>query len=183
VYEHMVYDGLQHTSVLSHAELRERSFVVFSFGKTYHATGWKLAYCVAPEHLMAEFRKIHQFVTFTTSSFAQYAIADFMEECPQHTRELPGFYEQKRNTFCRLISPSRLTFTPSKGTYFQLVDYGQISDKSDIEFANFLTQEVGVAAIPLTPFYKNPLPSKIIRFCFCKDDSTLEEAAEILCAL
>ena len=183
VYEHMVYDGEKHESILAHAELREKSFAVFSFGKTYHATGWKLAYCVAPESLTTEFRKVHQFVTFTTSSFVQYAIADFMAECPEHTRELPAFYQEKRNTFCELITPSRFTFTPSKGTYFQLVDYSEISDKNDVDFANYLTQEKGVAAIPLAPFYAEPPATKIIRFCFCKDDSTLEKAAEILCKL
>lgn len=183
VYEHMVFDGLKHESVLSHAELRAKSFVVSSFGKTYHATGWKLAYCVAPEALTTEFRKIHQYVTFTTSSFVQYAIADFMAECPEHTRELPSFYEEKRDTFCDLIAPSRFKFTPSKGTYFQLVDYSEISDKNDVEFANYLTQEKGVAAIPLAPFYEKPPETKIIRFCFCKDDSTLQQAAKILCGL
>lgn len=183
VYEHMVYDGLQHASVLGHEELRRRSFVVSSFGKTYHATGWKLAYCVAPPALTEEFRKVHQFVTFTTSSFVQYAIADFMAECPEHTRELPAFYERKRDTFCELLAPSRLRFTPSKGTYFQLVDYAAISDLDDVEFANYLTREKGVAAIPLAPFYERPPQTKIVRFCFCKDDSTLEQAAEILCAL
>lgn len=183
VYEHMVYGGEQHESVLSHEELRTKSFAVFSFGKTYHATGWKLAYCVAPAELTTEFRKIHQFVTFTTSSFVQYAIADFMAECPEHTRELPAFYEQKRDTFCDLIAPSRFKFTPSKGTYFQLVDYTEISDKTDVEFANYLTQEKGVAAIPLAPFYAEPPATKIIRFCFCKDDSTLQQAAKILCEL
>jgi methionine transaminase len=183
VYEHMVYDGAKHESVLSHAELREKSFAVFSFGKTYHATGWKLAYCVAPKELTAEFRKVHQFVTFTTSSFVQYAIADFMAQCPEHTRELPDFYQEKRDTFCKLIEPSRFKFTPSKGTYFQLVDYSEISDKSDVEFVNYLTQERGVAAIPLAPFYEEAPQTRIIRFCFCKDDSTLEQAAEILCAL
>ena len=183
VYEHMVYDGVKHESVLGHEELREKSFAVFSFGKTYHATGWKLAYCVAPAALTSEFRKVHQFVTFTTSSFVQYAIADFMAECPEHTRELPDFYEIKRDKFCNLIAPSRLKFSPTKASYFQLVDYSEISDKNDIDFANYLTQEKGVAAIPLSPFYEKPLPTKVIRFCFCKDDNTLQQAAEILCAL
>ena len=183
VYEHMVFDSVKHESVLAHAELSAKSFVVFSFGKTYHATGWKLAYCVAPEALTKEFRKIHQYVTFTTSSFVQYAIADFMAECPEHTRELPGFYEEKRNIFCKLITPSRLKFIPSKGTYFQLVDYSEISDKDDVEFANYLTQEKGLAAIPLAPFYQAPPATKIVRFCFCKDDSTLQQAAKILCEL
>ena len=183
VYEHMVYGGLTHQSVLGHDELKHKSFPVFSFGKTYHATGWKLAYCVAPQVLTEEFRKVHQFVTFTTSSFVQYAIADFIAECPQHTQQLPKFYEAKRDTFCRLIANSRLKFTPSKGTYFQLVDYSEISDMPDVEFANYLTQEKGVAAIPLAPFYETPPANKIFRFCFCKDDATLEQAAAILCKL
>lgn len=183
VYEHMVFDGQAHQSVLSHSELSEKSYAVFSFGKTYHATGWKLAYCVAPSALTAEFRKIHQFVTFTTTSFLQYAIADFMAECPEHAVELSDFYQAKRDRFCELISPSRLKFTPSKGTYFQLVDYSEISRKTDVDFANELAQEKGVAAIPLAPFYARPPDNHILRFCFCKDDATLERAAEILCAL
>ena len=183
VYEHMVYDGGVHESVLRHEELRQRSFAVFSFGKTYHATGWKLAYCVAPAALTIEFRKIHQFVTFTSPSFIQYAIADFMKECPEHAKELSAFYQQKRDTFCRLIRDSRFTFTPSHGTYFQLVDYAVISTLKDAEFANHLTQVRGVAAIPLSPFYEKAPTSTLLRFCFCKDDSTLEAAAEILCRL
>ena len=183
VYEHMVFDGMKHQSVIGHEELRTRSFVVSSFGKTYHATGWKMAYCIAPPALTTEFRKIHQFVTFTTNSFLQYAIADFMHECPEHAIELPDFYQQKRDKFCTLIADSRFTFTSSRGTYFQLVDYSAISDKSDVEFANELTQEKGVAAIPLAPFYETPPDTRILRFCFCKDDTTLEQAAEILCRL
>lgn len=183
VYEHMVFDGHKHHSVLSHAELAEKSFAVFSFGKTYHATGWKLAYCVAPARLMAEFRKVHQFVTFTTTSFLQYAIADFMAECPEHAIELSAFYQAKRDLFCQLITPSRFTFTPSRGTYFQLVDYSAISDLPDREFVNHLTRDKGVAAIPLSPFYEDPPQSRLIRFCFCKDDATLERAAAILCQL
>ena len=183
VYEHMVYDGGVHESVLRHEELRQRSFAVFSFGKTYHATGWKLAYCVAPAALTTEFRKVHQFVTFTSPSFIQYAIADFMKECPEHAKELPAFYQEKRDTFARLIRDSRFTFTPSRGTYFQLVDYSAISTLKDAEFANHLTQVKGVAAIPLSPFYEKAPNSTLLRFCFCKDDSTLEAAAEILCKL
>ncbi len=183
VYEHMVFDGVKHKSVLSHPELREKSFAVFSFGKTYHATGWKLAYCVAPEELTTEFRKVHQFVTFTSSSFVQFAIADFMQECPEHALELPNFYQAKRDYFCSLVKDSRFTFSPSGGTYFQLLDYSEISDLSDMDFNLFLTREKGVAAIPLTPFYQTAPNTRVLRFCFCKDDSTLEQAAEILCAL
>lgn len=183
VYEHMVFDGGSHASVLGHKELRARSFAVFSFGKTYHVTGWKLAYCVAPEALSSEFRKVHQFVTFTSTSFLQYAVADFMAECPEHATDLPQFYQAKRDRFCELLTPSRFSFTPSAGTYFQLVDYSAISTLPDTEFANWLTREKGVAAIPLTPFYQTAPDSRIVRFCFCKDDRTLEQAAEILCSL
>ena len=183
VYEHMVFDGQQHESVLRHAELRQRSFAVFSFGKTYHATGWKLAYCVAPPQMSTEFRKLHQFVTFTSPSFIQYAIADYMQECPEHAIELPAFYQTKRDTFSQLLAPSRFRLTPSRGTYFQLVDYSAISTLRDGGFANQMTQKSGVAAIPLSPVYKVAPNSTLLRFCFCKDDSTLQAAAKILCSL
>ena len=184
VYEHMVFDGRGHASVLGHEELRDKSFAVFSFGKTYHATGWKLAYCVAPARFTAEFRKVHQFVTFTSVSFLQYALADYMRECPQHATELSSFYQAKRDRFCELLAPSRFRFTPSAGTYFQLADYSELSDEDDMSFATRLTREYGVAAIPLSPFFACPQPeSRIIRFCFCKEDATLAAAAERLCAL
>jgi len=183
VYEHMVFDGGQHLSVLSHQELKEKSIAVFSFGKTYHVTGWKLAYCVAPAQLTAEIRKVHQFVTFTSPSFIQYAIADFMRECPQHHLELPAFYQARRDYFCELIKPSGFSFTPAKGTYFQCVDYSAISSLSDSEFVSYLTKEKGVAAIPLSAFYAEDPHSRSIRFCFSKNDETLQQAAEILCAL
>ncbi len=183
VYEHMVFDGAQHHSVLSHEELREKSFAVFSFGKTYHATGWKLAYCVAPPALSSELRKVHQFVTFTSPSFIQYAIADFMRECPEHHQELAAFYQERRDYFCGLLAPSRLSFTPASGTYFQCVDYSQIRDVPDMEFVSWLAREKRVAAIPLSPFYAQAPDSRIIRFCFCKNDETLQEAAAILCDL
>lgn len=184
VYEHMVFDGEGHASVLGHDELRDKSFAVFSFGKTYHATGWKLAYCIAPAGFMAEFRKVHQFVTFTSVSFLQYALADYMRECPQHATELSSFYQAKRDRFCELLAPSRFRFTPSAGTYFQLVDYSALSDEDDMSFVARLTREHGVAAIPLSPFFASPQPeSRIIRFCFCKEDATLAAAAERLCAL
>ncbi len=183
VYEHMVFDGLRHASVAAHEELSASSFAIFSFGKTYHATGWKLGYCIAPPALTEEFRKVHQFVTFTSSSFVQYAIADFMAECPEHAWELPRFYQRKRDLFCELMAPSRFRFTPSRGTYFQLADYSAISDLPDREFADWLTREIGVAAIPLSPFHRTPSGARHIRFCFCKEDATLERAAEILRSL
>lgn len=184
VYEHMVFDGQGHASVLGHDELRDKSFAVFSFGKTYHATGWKLAYCIAPAGFTAEFRKVHQFVTFTSVSFLQYALADYMRECPQHANELSNFYQAKRDRFCELLAPSLFRFTPSAGTYFQLADYSALSDEDDMSFVTRLTREHGVAAIPLSPFFASPQPeSRIIRFCFCKEDATLAAAAERLCAL
>lgn len=184
VYEHMVFDGQGHASVLGHDELRDKSYAVFSFGKTYHATGWKLAYCIAPAGFTAEFRKVHQFVTFTSVSFLQYALADYMRECPQHATQLSSFYQAKRDRFCELLAPSRFRFTPSAGTYFQLADYSALSDEDDMSFVARLTREHGVAAIPLSPFFASPQPeSRIIRFCFCKEDSTLAAAAERLCAL
>ena len=184
VYEHMVFDGQGHASVLGHDELRGKSFAVFSFGKTYHATGWKLAYCIAPAGFTAEFRKVHQFVTFTSVSFLQYALADYMRECPQHATQLSSFYQAKRDRFCELLAPSRFRFTPSAGTYFQLADYSALSDEDDMSFVTRLTREHGVAAIPLSPFFASPQPkSRIIRFCFCKEDATLTAAAEKLCAL
>jgi methionine aminotransferase len=181
VYEHMVFDGQKHHSVLGHPELQSRSLAVFSFGKTYHATGWKIAYCVAPVELTTEFRKVHQFVTFTTSSFIQYGLAEFMSECPEHAIELPVFYQRKRDLFCRLLENSRFRVHPSRGTYFQLADYAAISNEPDMEFVTWLTREKGVAAIPLTPFYEQAPDTRIVRFCFCKDDATLERAAAILC--
>jgi len=175
-----VYDGERHESVLRYPELAAKSFAVFSFGKTYHATGWKLAYCVAPSALSGEFRKVHQYVTFTSTSFIQFAVADFIRQCPQHTQQLPNFYQQKRDTFLALMHDTAFKFTPSRGTYFQLVDYSEISDKNDRAFCEWLTQSVGVAAIPLSPFYQTPPSALHIRFCFCKDDSTLAQAADKL---
>jgi methionine aminotransferase len=135
---------------------------------------------VAPAALTAELRKVHQFVTFTSPSFIQYAVADFMRDCPEHHLQLAHFYQTRRDYFCALLEPSRFRFTPSRGTYFQCVDYSQISDLPDTQFVNWLTQEKGVAAIPLSPFYARDPQTRIIRFCFCKNDDTLEQAAVIL---
>ncbi len=183
VYEHMVYGDAEHCSILRHPILKNRSFTVFSFGKTYHVTGWKLAYCVANPALTTEFRKIHQFVTFTTTSFLQYAIADFMAECPEHATELAGFYQKKRDLFLDLMQASRFELSPSRGTYFQLANYSEISDADDMAFVQKLTIEHGVAAIPLSPFYSEVPDTRIVRFCFCKDDATLQQAAERLSKL
>jgi len=183
VYEHMVFDNAKHLSMLCNEQLRQRSFVISSFGKTYHATGWKVAYCIAPPEFTNEFRKIHQYVTFTTHTPSQWAIADFMQECPEHHLELSAFYQGKRDWFLQEMSASRFKMTPSQGSYFQLADYSSISDKNDVDFANWLTQEIGVAAIPVSVFYQTAPEERIVRFCFAKDDKTLTEAAAKLCAI
>lgn len=181
VYEHIIFDGLRHESLLRHAELAARSLVVSSFGKTYHATGWKIGYCVAPAPLMAEFRKVHQFVQFCVVTPMQIALADYLESTPEHYLNLPAFYQAKRDLFCELLAPSRFRLTPSKGTYFQLVDYSAISDERDVDFARRLTREAGVACIPVSVFYEEPPAMHWLRFCFAKDAGTLAAAAAILC--
>ena len=183
VYEHIVYDGAQHESVLRHPELAERSFVVSSFGKTYHCTGWKLGYAVAPKALSAEFRKVHQYLTFCTFHPAQVAFAEFMASTPQHYLELPAFYQAKRDRFRELIKPSRLQLLDVPGGYFQLVDYSAISNMDDIAFCEWLVKEAGVAAIPLTPFYEAAPGTHLLRLCFAKSDATMDAAAERLCKL
>jgi len=180
VYECMVYDGRLHASVLSNERLRNRCFAVFSFGKVYNATGWKVGYCVAAPALTVEFRKVHQFLTFSVSTPVQYAIADFMREEPAFHDGLAPFYQSRRDRFATLLSNSRFELRPVAGTYFQLADYGAISDESDIEFCKRLIREHGVAAIPLSPFCAEPLPAQLVRFCFAKDYETLERAAERL---
>jgi len=183
VYEHIVFDGLDHQSVLRHAELAARSFVVSSFGKTYHCTGWKVGYCIAPPVLSAEFRKVHQYLTFCTFQPAQWAFADFLESDPQHYLDLPRFYQAKRDHFRELLAPSKFRLLPVSGAYFQLVDYAAISDKDDLNFSEWLIREAGVAAIPVSAFYESPPNSRLIRFCFAKNDATLAAAAERLCRL
>ena len=183
VYEHIIFDGQSHQSVLRHAELAARSFVVSSFGKTYHCTGWKVGYCIAPPQLSAEFRKVHQYLTFCTFSPAQWAFADVLEADPQHYLDLPHFYQAKRDRFRELLAKSKFKLQPVGGAYFQLVDYSAISDKDDLNFCEWLVREAGVAAIPVSAFYENPPESRLIRFCFAKSDETLVAAAERLCKL
>ena len=183
VYEHIVFDGEPHRSFLRHDELWERTLVVSSFGKTFHATGWKLGYCVAPAALSAEFRKIHQFTVFSVSSPMQYGIADFLESDPDFCASLPAFYEKKRDHFCGLLKDSRFRLMPSRSTFFQILDYGTISDEDDLSLAQKWTREIGVASIPLSVFCESPFTGTRLRFCFAKDDATLEEAASRLCAL
>ncbi len=183
VYEHMVFDGAAQLSAHCYPALAERSFIVSSFGKTFHVTGWKLGYCAAPALLSAEFRKIHQYVTFSSFSPAQYAIADMLANYPQQVSGLAAFYQQKRDQFVTTLSRSRLSLLPSAGTYFQLADYGAISDMPDVEFCRWLTIEHKVAAIPLSVFYRQATDAKLIRFCFAKTPATLNQAAEVLCQL
>ncbi len=180
VYEHMVFDGRVHQSVLGHAELAERAFVVSSFGKTYHATGWKVGYCVAPEPLTAEFRKVHQFVQFAVATPMQAALADLLAECPAHHLELSAFYQAKRDHFCRILADTPLDFATSAGTYFQLADYSAVSDLADVEFARWLTREIGVAAIPVSVFSEHAPPARVVRFCFAKHEATLDAAGDRL---
>ena len=180
VYEHLVLDGRRHASVLAHPELRERSFAVFSFGKTFHATGWRMGYCVAPPELTVEFRKVHQFNTFAVFTPVQHAIAEYLREYPERLDELPGFFARKRDLFCGLLEGSEFRWTPAEGTYFQLLDFSALSDADDMTFADTLIREAGVAAIPLGPFYQQPPKLTVIRFCFAKRDETLEQGAERL---
>ena len=183
VYEHIVYDGAQHESVLRHPELAGRSIVISSFGKTYHCTGWKVGYAVAPATLTAEFRKVHQYLTFCTFHPAQVAFAEFMASTPQHYLELPAFYQAKRDRFRALLAPSRLKLLDVPGGYFQLVDYSAIRDEDDLAFSKWLVEHAGVAAIPLSPFYERAPDTRLLRLCFAKSDATMEAAAERLCRL
>ena len=174
VYEHIVFDGEKHISLLSSKELAEKSFVIFSFGKTYHTTGWKVGYCVAPENLSNEFRKIHQFVVFSVNTPIQYAFADFLDT-EKHYLDLNNFYQKKRDIAINFLKDTNFKLTPAKGTYFQLLDYSKISDLSDLDFTELLTKKFGIATIPLSPFYSNPYNDKIIRICFAKRDEVLAE--------
>jgi methionine aminotransferase len=183
VYEHIVFDGEPHRSILSIDELWQRSFVVSSFGKTYHATGWKVGYCMAPAELSAEFRKVHQFTTFAVNTPVQHALADFLQGHPEFHQRLPAFYQQKRDLFCRLLADSRFRLLPARSTFFQIVDYGEISDELDVALARRWTEEIGVASIPLSVFCEQPFTGTRLRFCFAKDDATLEAACEKLGSL
>jgi methionine aminotransferase len=180
VYEHMVFDGAQHASIVAHDALYPRGIAVFSFGKSMHATGWRIGYAVAPPELTREIRRVHQFNTFSIATPLQHAIADFLEQEPQHGASLKGFYQRKRDLFLSYLEGTRFTWTPSAGTYFQLLDYSAYSDANDVDFADLLLRQAGVASIPITPFYSQPPRSSVVRFCFAKNDSTLEQAAERL---
>ncbi len=179
VYEHIIFDGYEHQSVLRYPRLMERSFVIYSFGKTFHTTGWKTGYCLAPEKMTAEFRKLHQFMVFAANTPIQHALAAFMEN-KKNYEGLDKFYQQKRDYFLSLIKGSRFKPLPCSGSYFQLLDYSAISKERDTDYAIRLTKENGVASIPVSVFYKNPVDHKLLRFCFAKENETLEAAAEKL---
>ncbi|CAG2127833.1 pyridoxal phosphate-dependent aminotransferase [Cupriavidus plantarum] len=179
VYEHMVYDGQRHESVSRHPELARRSFVVSSFGKTYHVTGWKVGYVAAPAALTAEFRKVHQFNVFTVNTPVQHGLADYMAD-PRPYLDLAGFYQAKRDFFRTGLATTRFKLLPSDGTYFQCVDYSAISDMSEADFSMWLTREIGVAAIPVSAFYSQTRESGVVRFCFAKKEETLALALERL---
>jgi methionine aminotransferase len=189
VYEHIVFDGREHQSVMRFPGLAERSFAVFSFGKVYHTTGWKIGYCMAPEPLMQEFRKVHQYEVFCTNHPLQHALADFLDNKEEYLK-LNDLYQKKRDYFLELIDDSRFEYVPAGGTYFQSLNYGNISQQPDTEFADWMLKEAGVAAIPLSPFYHESVYDNVpeeqktmLRFCFAKEDETLEKAADILCDL
>lgn len=179
VYEHMIFDGENHQSACLFPDLKSRSFVVGSFSKTFHNTGWRVGYCCAPKELMELFRQVHQFSVFCAHHPTQKGIADYMQE-PKHYLGLSSFYQNKRDLFLSLIKNSRFMFTPSKGTYFQVLDYSKITDEYDVDFARRLTIESGLASIPLSVFNENNLDNKVLRFCLAKKDKTLIKAAEIL---
>lgn len=183
VYEHITFDEKPHLSILRFEQLADRAFVISSFGKTFHATGWKLGYCVAPAELSCEFRKIHQYVTFSSFTPAQLGIAQMMAHAPEHIDELGAFYQAKRDLLISALAPSRFALLPSAGTYFLLLDYSAISDMKDVDFCHYLTIEHGVAAIPLSVFNQSGECNKVIRLCFAKNDDTLLRAAERLCKL
>ncbi|MEJ2593535.1 MAG: methionine aminotransferase [bacterium] len=180
VYEHLVFDGLQHESVCRYPGLRERSVLVGSFGKTFHATGWKVGFVLAPPRLMKEFRKVHQFVVFAVNTPVQYAISEYLKN-KEHYLGLGKFFQARRDYFARAIKDSRFELLPSRGTYFQLVRYDQISDEPELEFGTRLIREYGIAGVPVSAFYETPVDQRIIRFCFAKEEETLDRAAAILC--
>ncbi len=182
VYEHLIFDGIRHESACYYPELAARSFVIGSFGKTFHTTGWKTGFIMAPAVLMAEVRKIHQFVVFASNTPIQYAVADYLKN-KENYLQLPAFYQQKRDLFAGLVKESRFKIIPSYGTYFQLLDYSAISDEKELDFAVRITKEFGVASVPVSSFYHDKQENHVLRFCFAKTEETLEKAAAILCGI
>lgn len=182
VYEHIIFDNQKHLSFAGYNELAKRSFIISSFGKTFHTTGWKMGYCCAPENLTTEFRKFHQFIVFTVNTPIQLAVAEFLKDVT-NIYSLPHFYQAKRDLFSSFLKNSKFILKNCDGTYFQLLDYSRISDKNDLEFSEYLTKEIGVAVIPISPFYKDGSNNKLIRVCFAKRDEVLKEAAEKLVSI
>jgi methionine aminotransferase len=179
VYEHIVFDQQPHNSVLRYPALAERSFVVYSFGKTYHHTGWKMGYCIAPAELMKEFRKVHQYIVFSANTPYQYAFEEIMRNKDLYL-SLNNFYQEKRDYFCKLLSHTRFQFKPAAGSYFQLVSYKGLSNEKDTDYAVRLTKQYGVASVPISVFYSKPYDQKMLRFCFAKKKETLDAAIERL---
>jgi len=182
VYEHLIFDGIQHQSISRYPELAKRSIAIGSFGKTFHATGWKIGFALAPSKLMAEFRKVHQWMVFAVNTPIQMAMADYLAN-ENNFLSLPAFYQQKRDRFVDLIKESRFRIIPSHGTYFQCLDYSAISSDNDLSFAKMLTAKHKIASVPISPFFKNGQDDHILRFCFAKKEETLKEAAEIICKI
>ena len=182
VYEHMVYHAQGHQTILAYPNLRERGIAVFSFGKTFHATGWKVGYCVAPDYLTRELRRVHQFVAFSVNTPVQMALADFLKD-PEHYETLGDFFREKRDLFLNLMKESKFEPFPCNGTYFQLMKYGAITDLPDTEMATWMTKNHGVASIPTSVFYNRKTDHRILRFCFAKSTETLTRAAERLCRI
>ena len=182
VYEHIIFDGEKHISLAESDKLVTRTFVISSFGKTFHTTGWKMGYCAAPDNLMKEFRKMHQFVVFSANTPIQHAYAEFLRD-ENHYLNLNAFYQKKRDIFRDTIKDSKFKLLPCKGTYFQLMNYSNISDTDDMSFSEYLTKEIGIAVIPISPFYNEGDANKIIRICFAKQDEVLRKAAEIFSKL
>ncbi len=182
VYEHIIFDGFEHQSVARYPKLADRSVIVSSFGKTYHTTGWKMGYCLAPKNIMTEFRKAHQYLVFSANTPVQHAYAEYLNNKEEYLN-LGKFYQAKRDYFLKLIKPSRFSALPVFGSYFQLLKFNNITKEKDTDFAIRLTKEHGIASIPVSVFYHKPQDNKVLRFCFAKSNETLEKAAEILCAV
>ena len=182
VYEHIIFDRLTHQSVARFPGLAARAFITVSFGKTFHTTGWKMGYCLAPKQLMTEFRKVHQFNVFCSNHPIQYALTEYLKT-PENYLLLSDFYQKKRDLFLSLIKDSRFTFKPASGTYFQLLDYAAITNEGDVAFAERLTKEHKIASIPVSVFNLKQQDDKMLRFCFAKTEETLKRAAEVLCGI
>ena len=181
VYDHIIFDNIKHESIAYTPSLAQRSFIICSFGKLFHTTGWKIGYCLAPEKLMNEFRKVHQFIVFSCNTPIQLAISEYLKE--RSYLELGTFYQKKRDYFTSIIESSRFKIVPIYGTYFQLLSYESITEEKEMDFAKRLVTEYGVASIPISAFYHKAIDNKVLRFCFAKSDETLEKAAEKICRI